>query len=195
MPGDLIEVRMLEHQAPGRAPMRKFAGRSVRQQRRRLLGLPLQRPAHRAAPARGRSPSSRSIRIGRPAVRARGLQLSLDTADRSRRESFINADRLSRHPRRSVTTVEKNFATSSSDIEIPIRPHLGVIGLAPAHVGAGRLGSAHAAFGRQSRQLADRPRLTASSCRWPYPAACSRWAIRMRRKATRNCAAPPSNAR
>jgi hypothetical protein len=78
-------------------------------------------------------------------------------------------------------------------VKIPVRPHFGVIALAPAETGlvdsvppscfGGNLDNWRIAKGAPS------------TCGWRPTAACSRSATRMPRRGTASSAAPPSNAR
>ena len=90
-------------------------------------------------------------------------------------------------------TVQENHGVLKN-IRIPIRPHFGVMGVAPKEADVVEFDPARL-FRRQHGQLAHRQGrhdvLSGRGCR----ARCSRSAIRMPPRAIRNCAAPPSSAR
>ena len=81
-------------------------------------------------------------------------------------------------------TVKRRHAVLDG-IRIPLRPHFGVIAVAPREVDFVELGAA-ILFRRQSRQLAARQGRRRSICRSRCPARCCRSAIPMPRKATAN---------
>jgi AraC-like DNA-binding protein len=113
--------------APARTPLCRA---QFWQQCGGLLGVPLQRPVDRTASARGGDDLRGGIRTRSPPHRPCRLQLSLDPQ--------IDPSGVM-HPRIDYPgvpvdpeTVEKNFDILR-DIEIPVRPHFGLVALAPAH--------------------------------------------------------------
>jgi hypothetical protein len=89
-------------------------------------------------------------------------------------------------------TIEKNFNVLR-DIEIPVRPHFGVVALAPAH--SDLVDSVPPPISAAISTTGGWGRGPACSCPWPCPAASCRWAIPMPARAMASCAARPSNAR
>ncbi len=89
-------------------------------------------------------------------------------------------------------TIERNYDVLR-DVEVPIRPHFGVIALAPAHHGL--VDSVPpSAFGGNLDNWRTGP---GSRVFLPVqvPEACCRWATRMLPRVIRSCAARPSSAR
>ena len=188
-PGDILEVRILDVQPrPSRNP--KFTGKSVRQQRRRVVGLPLQRPDRGAQDARGhhdlRGGRQRRARLGQGA-----LQLPLDAADRPVRRGAQDHRLPGRAGRPQHDQGELGRAEERARADpAAFRDD----GPGAGRGGHGRLHPAQL-HRRQHRQLAHRQGrhdvLPGRRC----PARCSRSAIRTPRRATPSCAERPSSAR
>ena len=77
--------------------------------------------------------------------------------------------------------------------KVPLKPFTGTIGVAPAEPGKHSIVPPRR-VGRQHGRARHRARHRAVTCRSKSPARCSRWATRMRRRATARSAAPPSRA-
>ncbi len=163
----------------------------VRQQRGRLVGVPLQRSSDRAETARSHH-DLRDRRDRRPQLGACGLQLPLD---RLRPIPSGVMHRIIDYPGVPVdhALIEENYGLLEG-VRIPMRPHFGVIARGAARGGVRRFHPSQL-LRRQYRQLADRQRRNASTTRSRSPGRSSRSAIRMPPKEIRSCAAPRSNVR
>ena len=123
----------------------------LRLQRGGILGLSLSRPDRGAEAARGRH--HLRTRHVRRAVRAGGLQLCLDAADRSRRH---RASRPSIIPAcGSIMRTVRRRENILPNVKVPARLHFGTMGLAPSEVRFRQLDPAEL-YRRQYRRLADR---------------------------------------
>ena len=110
-PGDVLEVRILDIvPRPSKNP--GYKGQGVRQQRRGVVGLSLQRVSRRAEAARG-GDDLRDLRPRRSATCACALFLSLGAADRSLRRRAQHL-RLSRHSHRAGTRETPACACSTA---------------------------------------------------------------------------------
>ena len=150
-PGDVLEVRILDI-VPRAEPQSRFRGPGVRQQRRGVVGLSLQRVARRAETARGGD----DLRDLRPRRRCRMRARSIPIAGSRRpiRSAWSTRPTTIRACRSRPGSVKRRHDVLDG-IRIPLRPHFGVIAVAPREVGFRRFDSA-VLFRRQPRQLAAR---------------------------------------
>ena len=175
--------------APVREP--RVQGQELRQQRRRVVGLPLQRPARRS-PSRARSSrSTRSTPTGERNWAKARLQLPLDAADRSVRRRAQDHRLPGRAGRPQHGEGELRRAEERARADPPALRRDG------PGAGRGRHGRFHPAqlHRRQHRQLAHRQgRHDVLPGRGAGRAALG-GRLRTPRRATPSCAARPSSAR
>ena len=190
-PGDILEVRILDVR-PRPCANPQYRGQELRQQCRRLVGLSLQGSADGAASRARSSPSTRST------PRASGLGAAPSTASGGRRRP-IRSGWCTRPStiRACPSTTGRSRRTARRFSRVcgcPIRPHFGVLGVAPERGRYRRLDPARL-LRRQYRRLADRQGRDDVLPRRRRRRALLRRRLRTRRRATPSCAAPPSNAR
>ena len=131
-PGDVLEVRILDiRAAPQLQPAHR--GSVVRQQRRGLVGLPVPRPADRAEEARGRHASTKST----PTSRAPHAKAVYNFRWTPQTDPFGVRHDDHRLPRRAGRPGHGGQALRRAGqcARVPIRPHFGVLAVAPRESG------------------------------------------------------------